>query len=167
MVILARHLPYTDILTIYLKKLAKRNILPKQNNDGVATLHSCESLLCVPQNHWHDIWLSTYRYNWGSLVNLIRMSLILRRGMIQIHGTHCQDFAELQGLSSHMYAFSQQAGPEDGKVTRFGFEAAEQKRPEKPLVYWDCQWVLQNSSPMLSQFSGFLPNILPGQHQFS
>ena len=36
----------------YLKKLAKRNILPKQNNDGVATLHSCESLLCVPRNHW-------------------------------------------------------------------------------------------------------------------
>ena len=61
------------------------------------------------------------------------MSLILRRGMIQIHGTHCQDFAELQGLSSHLYTFSQQAGPEDGKVTRFGFEAAEQKRAENHL----------------------------------
>ena len=175
MVILARHGSYMDILTIshtLLKTLVERNFMTipvlmqaKQRwcgnaaqlwifFQGAMLLLACSMLVivgpfivCPPKSLGYDIWSSSYSYNWGSIVNLISISWILRllvaekwssspridqgfnQGMIQIRGTHrnvslkactdsteCQDFAELQGLSSHLYTFSQQAGPEDGRT---------------------------------------------------
>ncbi len=80
-------------------------------------------IVCPPKSLGYDIWSSSYSYNWGSIVNLIFFSWILRllvaekwssspridqgfnQGMIQIRGTHrdvslkaCTDSTEMSGF---------------------------------------------------------------------